>query len=249
MPLLDNIAQSRTTSNQQPVGFALPDWQPRPSPEAIVLSGRTCRLEPLCPEQHADALCQALLSTEASAVWTYLPHGPFTEASDLRQHLERISSQSDPLQFAVIEQSTNQALGTLALMRIDPTNGVAEIGFVTFSPALQRTTMATEAHFLLLQYLFDTLGFRRCEWKCDHLNAPSKQAALRLGFQFEGLFRQAVVYKQRNRDTAWFSIIDAEWSFLRHALTQWLSSDNFTPDGKQKRTLADIRQHAFPLNR
>lgn len=231
------------SSTHQPIGFALPNWQPRLPPEATVLIGRTCRLEPLDPARHADDLCHAFLQPEAATVWTYLPSGPFsaTQSNTFRQHLADISGQADPLHFAVIDQQTQQAIGSVALMRIDATNGVAEIGAVTFSPQLQHTTAATEAHFLLLQYLFDTLDYRRCEWKCDQLNAPSRKAATRLGFQFEGLFRQILVYKGRNRDTAWHSIIDSEWPAIRAALICWLAPDNFTADGQQKKSLVHFK--------
>jgi Acetyltransferases, including N-acetylases of ribosomal proteins len=148
------------------------------------------------------------------------------------------------MHFAVIDLYTQQAIGTLALMRIDATNGVAEIGYVTFSSQLQRTTAATEAQFLLLQYLFDTLNYRRCEWKCDHLNHRSRRAAERLGFQLEGIFRQAMVYKQRNRDTAWFAIIDHDWPAIRTAIAHWLSADNFTSDGQQKQSLSRFKASA-----
>ena len=141
----------------------------------------------------------------------------------------------------MIDLRTERAVGTLALMRMDPANGVIEVGFVAFSPLLKRTPISTEAQFLLMQHALDGLGYRRFEWKCDSLNAPSMVAAKRLGFQFEGIFRQAVVYKARNRDTAWFSITDAEWPALRTAFTQWLAADNFDALGQQRQSLAQLR--------
>ncbi len=230
----------------QPIGHALPDWQPSSFPEAQTLNGSTCRLEPLNPAIHAEDLCRAFLQSNTESIWTYLPFGPFhmNDDSVFRQHLVEMSHSRDVMHFAVINLLTQQAVGTLALMRIDITHGVAEIGYVTFSPQLQRTTAATEALFLLLQYLFDTLSYRRCEWKCDHLNHPSRRAAERLGFQLEGIFRQAMVYKQRNRDTAWFAIIDQDWPTSRTAINHWLSADNFTTDGQQKQSLSEFRANA-----
>lgn len=149
--------------------------------------------------------------------------------------------QADPIHFAVIDQQTDQPIGSLALMRIDAKNGVVEVGHVHFSPLLSRTAMATEAHWLLMHYVFATLGYRRYEWKCNSLNEPSRRAALRLGFQYEGRFRQALVIKGHNRDTDWFSIIDSEWPQIDKAMQQWLAADNFSADGQQLRTLESFR--------
>lgn len=142
----------------------------------------------------------------------------------------------------MVDRTTGKAVGTLALMRIDPTHGVIEVGNVMLSPLLQQTPASTEAQFLLMAYVFDTLGYRRYEWKCDSLNAPSRRTAARLGFQFEGIFRQAVVYKGRNRDTAWFSVIDTEWPLLRQAFEAWLSDDNQDAQGRQRRSLTQVRE-------
>nr|WP_321241238.1 GNAT family protein [uncultured Tolumonas sp.] len=228
----------------QPIGHALPDWQPCSFPEAQILNGSTCRLEPLNPVLHAEDLCHAFLHSNTESIWTYLPFGPFADETLFLQHLHALSQTKEVMHFAVIDLFTQQAIGTLALMRIDAANGVAEIGYVTFSPSLQRTTMATEAIFLLLDYLFDELNYRRCEWKCDHLNAPSRRAAERIGFQFEGIFRQASVYKQRSRDTAWYAIIDQDWPAIRTAIAHWLSADNFTDDGRQKQSLNTFKVNA-----
>jgi RimJ/RimL family protein N-acetyltransferase len=225
----------------QPIGHALPDWQPCAMPESKIFEGRTCRLEPLNPAKHATALNEAFLQPNAATVWTYLPFDPFTDEAHFYQHLSALNQSPDVIHFAVIDTLTQQAIGTLALMRIDAANGVAEIGYVTFLPSLQRTTIATEAIFLLLGYLFSELHYRRCEWKCDHLNAPSRRAAERIGFQFEGIFRQASVYKQRSRDTAWYAIIDQDWPAIRTAIVHWLSTDNFTDDGQQKQSLSRFK--------
>ncbi len=148
-----------------------------------------------------------------------------------------VATLADPIHFAVVDQQHGKAIGSLALMRIDAAHGVVEVGHVHFSPLLSRTAMATEAHWLLMQYVFDTLGYRRYEWKCNSLNIPSARAARRLGFQYEGRFRQALVSKGHNRDTDWFSVIDGEWPQLDNAMRQWLAVDNFTADGQQRRPL------------
>lgn len=228
-------------SYQQPIGTALPGWSPRPQPPHTPLAGRYCRLEPLDAARHADGLFDAFGQAQDGRNWTYLMEGPFADADTYRAFVERIAARRDPLQYAVIDARTDRPVGTLALMRITPDHGVLEVGAVTFSPWLQRTPASTEAQFLLMRHVFDDLGYRRYEWKCDSLNAPSRQAALRLGFQFEGIFRQAVVYKGRSRDTAWFSVIDAEWPQLRAAFLQWLSPENFDAGGRQRLSLAALR--------
>ncbi|WP_296229057.1 GNAT family N-acetyltransferase [Ralstonia sp. UBA689] len=228
-------------SYQQPIGTALPDWGPRPLPPHTPLAGRYCRLEPLDAARHADGLFDAFDQAQDGRDWTYLMEGPFADADAHRAFVERIAARRDPLQYAVIDARTERPIGTLALMRITPDHGVVEVGAVTFSPLLQRTPASTEAQYLLMKHVFDDLGYRRYEWKCDSLNAPSRQAALRLGFQFEGIFRQAVVYKGRSRDTAWFSIIDAEWPQLRAAFEQWLSPENFDAAGRQRASLTALR--------
>lgn len=232
-----------TTLNpyQQPIGVPLPDWSARPVPPHAPLAGRYCRLEPLDAARHATALFEAFRQADDGRDWTYLTEGPFADADAHRAYVERIAARRDPLQYAVIDARTDRPVGTLALMRITPEHGVVEVGAVTFSPRLQRTPASTEAQFLLMKHVFDDLGYRRYEWKCDSLNAPSRQAALRLGFQFEGIFRQAVVYKGRSRDTAWFSIIDAEWPRLRTAFERWLAPENFGGQGRQRMSLNALR--------
>lgn len=225
----------------QPVGIALPDWRPRPRPARVSLEGRFCRLEPLEAERHASELWNAHAMAPDASGWTYLPVGPFTSEDAFAGYLRDAAASSDPLHYAVVDQRTGAAVGTMSLMRIDPGNGVIEVGHVVFSPRLKRTPISTEAQYLLMSYVFDELGYRRYEWKCDSLNAPSREAALRLGFMFEGTFRQASVYKGRSRDTAWFSVIDGEWPALRDGFVQWLSERNFDRDGQQRQSLAAIR--------
>jgi len=232
-----------TTLNayQQPIGAPLAGWTARPLPPHTPLSGRYCRLEPLDAERQADALFAAFAQAQDDRAWTYMVEGPFADVAAHRAYIARIAAKRDPLQYVVIDTRTDRPVGTLALMRITPEHGVVEVGAVTFSPLLQRTPASTEAQFLLMKHVFEDLGYRRYEWKCDSLNAPSRQTALRLGFQFEGIFRQAVVYKGRSRDTAWFSIIDAEWPQLRAAFAQWLSPENFDAQGRQRASLAALR--------
>ncbi|MCB5189937.1 GNAT family N-acetyltransferase [Methylobacillus arboreus] len=223
----------------QPVGRSLPDWQPRPFPPHTILKGRYCWLEPI-DDRHAESLFAAYHQAPDARDWTYIPLDRPDNPGDCQAYVASLKSSVDPQHYAIVDPLSGKALGTLALMRISPAVGSVEVGFVVYSPLLQKSTAATEAQFLLMQYAFETLGYRRYEWKCDSLNAPSKAAALRLGFTFEGIFRQAVVYKGRNRDTAWFSIIDSEWPGLAQVYRQWLSPDNFDASGKQHQRLQDF---------
>ncbi len=193
-------------------------------------------------QRHGANLYAALASAPDSRAWTYLFTEPFANQEACIDYLTSMQASKDPMFFAVVDRQTQRAVGYLTLMRIDPTFGVIEVGNINYSPVLQRTPAATEAQYLLMKLVFDTLGYRRFEWKCDSLNAPSRSAALRLGFTFEGIFRQAVVYKGRSRDTAWFSIIDGEWLTVKEAMQTWLSAENFQPDGSQRKSLVAIRQ-------
>lgn len=201
-------------------------------------------MEALDPVRHAADLHAAYAAAPDGRDWTYMAVGPFAGRTAFDAYLQAEAARGDRVSFAVVDAQTGRAIGTFALMRIDPDNGVVEVGMVAFSPLLRRTRMATEAHFLLMRHVFDTLAYRRYEWKCDSLNAPSRAAAERLGFRFEGIFRQAVVYKGRSRDTAWLSILDAEWPPLRTAFAAWLAPANFDATGRQLRTLAGIRASA-----
>lgn len=224
-----------------PVGAPLPNWQGCPPPAGVVLTGQECRLEPLDAARHADALFEAYRQAPDDRDWLYLPVGPFPDVETYRAYARQNARETDPLHFAIVSLSTGLPVGTIALMRQQPRHGVVEVGFVTFSPALQRSRIATEAQFLLMSHVFDQLGYRRYEWKCDSLNQRSRNAAERLGFQYEGTFRQVVVYKGRNRDTAWFSIIDKEWPVVKAAFEHWLAPANFDAQGRQIRRLQDIR--------
>lgn len=231
-----------TNEYGQPIGAPMPGWAPRPLPSAETLEGRYCRLERLNVERHADDLFAAYRTAPDARDWTYLPNGPFDNASDFWRYVEAAAASIDPRHYAVIDKKTGKAVGTLSLMRIEPKHGVIEVGAVVFSPLLKRTPISTEAQFLLMSYAFDELGYRRYEWKCDSLNAPSRAAAERLGFKFEGIFRQAWVYKGRSRDTAWFSIIDKEWPVLKQAFCAWLAAENFDEQGRQRVSLSDLRK-------
>jgi RimJ/RimL family protein N-acetyltransferase len=203
--------------------------------------GRYCRLEPVNVQRHAQELFAAYHQAPDDRDWTYLVHYRPETAQDFSTYLAKLEKSEDPLNFTIIDASTNKAVGTAALMRIEPLHGVLEVGGITFSPLLKKTRAATESMYLMMRRAFDELGYRRYEWKCDSLNAPSRAAAQRYGFTFEGVFRQVLVYKGRSRDTAWFSIIDVEWPRIRAAFEAWLDPANFNADGRQKRSLSDLR--------
>jgi RimJ/RimL family protein N-acetyltransferase len=199
--------------------------------------GHTCDVVPL-ESQHSAGLHEAFSSDQTGTLWTYMPTGPFKTAADYSVWVTQASTSKDPLFFAVINKTTGAPVGVASYLRIQPENGVVEVGFITFAPTLQRTVMATEAMFLMMQRVFDELGYRRYEWKCDALNAPSRQAAARLGFSYDGLFKQALVYKGRNRDTAWFSILDQDWPRIKAGFEVWLAPENFDANGRQRSPLS-----------
>lgn len=233
---------TRMNEYDQPVGEPVPGWTPRLRPPRTVMEGRFCRIEPLDPARHAQDLFDAYQLAPDDRNWTYLPaEEKPKELAAFRDYLAAEAAKDDPLHFAVIDQATGRAAGACAYLRIDPKHGVIEIGYIAWSPLLQRRPASTEAMFLMMRRAFDELAYRRYEWKCDSLNAPSRAAAERYGFTFEGVFRQALVTKGRNRDTAWFSITDSEWPEIRRAFENWLAPENFDAEGKQRRTLAMIR--------
>lgn len=221
----------------QAIGFPV-QWQAKPAPSFPSLQGQYCRLEPLALE-HASALYAAFTADQTQSIWTYLPYGPFTDLISFTAWLNQQVGRKDPFFYSILDQ-TDQALGVASYLRIDPANGVIEVGHINFSPALQKTRAATETMYLMMCHAFETLGYRRYEWKCDALNAPSRQAAKRLGFSFEGIFRQATVYKNRNRDTAWYSILDSEWPALKQKFEAWLAASNFDALGQQLSSLQTI---------
>lgn len=219
----------------------LSNWQPRPAPQRAPLAGRFVRLEPLDAARHGDQLWLALQGPDP-ALWDYLPYGPFAGREPFAAWLAGNAESRDPLFYAVIELASGRALGLLSYLRIAPKDGSIEIGHIAFGQAMQRTPGSTEAVWLLARHAFDDLGYRRLEWKCNARNARSLRAAERLGFSYEGLFRQHMLVKGQNRDTAWFSIIDGEWPTRRAAFERWLASDNFDADGRQKQRLEALRE-------
>jgi RimJ/RimL family protein N-acetyltransferase len=229
-----------TNSLGQPIGPPLPDWTPRPRPPRTPLEGRLCGLEPLDAAKQAAALHEANALERESRNWTYLPYGPFASAGEYAVWVQSVQAREDPLFFAILDASSKRAVGVASYLRIEPLMGVIEVGHLAFSPLLQRRPAATEAMYLMMRRAFDELGYRRYEWKCDSFNAPSCRAAERLGFRYEGTFRQAVVMKGRSRDNAWYSIVDGEWPALRRAFETWLDAANFDGSGAQRRRLGEL---------
>jgi RimJ/RimL family protein N-acetyltransferase len=223
----------------QRIGFPLPNWVAPTTPPREPMQGRYCRLEPLDLEGHADALFEADAADADGRSWTYLAYGPFRDISSYRAWLSANCLGHDPLFFAVIDRADGRPAGLVSYLRITPAAGSIEVGHIHYSPRLQRRPTATEAMFLMMQWAF-VAGYRRYEWKCDALNAASRAAAQRLGLSFEGIFRQATVYKGRNRDTAWFAAIDSEWAALREAFLAWLAPANFDSSGQQRTRLSDL---------
>jgi RimJ/RimL family protein N-acetyltransferase len=215
-------------------------WHGATPPRRESIEGETVRLEPLVPSRHGEDLFRASAGAESS--WDYLAYGPFAGREEFIRWLEERAPHDDPLTFAIVDRAARAARGLTSLMRIDAPNGVIEVGHIWLSPPLQRTRQATDALYIQARYVFDDLGYRRFEWKCDSANEPSRRAAERFGFVFEGIFRQHMVVKGRNRDTAWYSMLDREWPSRRAAFEAWLSRDNFDSSGRQKRSLAALRE-------
>lgn len=218
-------------------GAPVVGWSPPPRPEAIDLAGRYAVLEPLRADRHAAALHAGYAGHDQ--VWDYLPYGPFASENDYREWLQKVAGQADPLFLAIRNLETGTWEGVASYLRITLGAGSIEVGHINLSPALQRTRAATEAMFLMMKWAFDS-GYRRYEWKCNAFNLASRRAAQRLGFSYEGVFRQAAVVKGRNRDTAWFAAIDREWPALKEAYSAWLDPGNFDADGRQIRRLGEL---------
>jgi RimJ/RimL family protein N-acetyltransferase len=223
----------------QPIGAELPGWQPPPTPQTTRLEGRLCRVVPLDVKVHAPSFFHACSRDAQGEMWTYLPYEPLHSFNEFEAWLVALGAGGDLMVHAILDSTSSEVVGIAAFMRITPASGSIEVGHVVFSPQLQRATLATEAMYLMMRRAFE-LGYRRYEWKCDALNAKSRAAAQRLGFSFEGIFRQATVYKNRTRDTAWFSVIDGEWPALRQAFERWLDASNFDADGRQRLRLSDL---------
>ncbi len=232
----------------QPIGFPVENWRPREHPRGARIQGDLCSLEPIDAEAHSDDLFDAFGQDRDQRNWTYMPYGPFVSVSGLRDWIESTCLGDDPCFFTVIDNSSGKAVGVASYLRISPALGVIEVGHIHFSPLMQGKPISTEAMYLMMRQVFDVWGYRRYEWKCDSLNQPSCDAALRLGFMFEGIFRQATMYKNRNRDTAWYAIIDREWPVAKAAFEAWLGAGNFDTDGRQKSSLsASMRTALAPL--
>ena len=225
----------------QPVGFPVPGWTPRPAPPRTGMVGRLCTVEPLDAERHAAELFEANAEDREGRNWTYYNYGPFTDLDAYRRWVDGSCADTTRLFHTIVDRASGKAVGVGAYANIQPSYGTIEVAALNFSPRLQRRPAATEAMCLMMRRVFDELGYRRYEWKCDSLNLPSRAAAARLGFRYEGLFRQAMITRGNNRDTAWFAIIDREWPVLRAAFEGWLDPGNFDAAGWQLRNLASFR--------
>jgi RimJ/RimL family protein N-acetyltransferase len=224
----------------QPIGLDVPGWKAPPFPPHVALEGRYCRLEPLSCAKHAADLYEAQAEDRHGTRWTYSFQGPYAHFAAYEEWAKGAESSRDPQFYAIVDQQSGRAVGSCSYMRIDPKHGVIEVGNIYFSPRLAQTRAATEAMYLAMANVF-ALGFRRYEWKCDSCNLPSRAAAVRFGFTYEGKFRQAIVNKGRNRDTTWFALIDADWNGgLRDAYLRWLDPANFDAAGRQKLRLSAL---------
>ncbi len=229
----------------QPIGFPITGWQCGEHPRGAIMQGSLCRLEPIDIERHAADLFAAFSLDREARNWTYLGYGPFRSEAELRDWITASCLGDDPCFFVVIDLASGKAVGVASYLRIDSANGVIEVGHIHFSPLMQGKPVSTEAMYLMMREVFDGLGYRRYEWKCDALNQPSCNAARRLGFMFEGIFRQALMYKGRNRDTAWFSILDREWPLARAVFETWLAPANFNDEGGQIERLSALMQSSL----
>ena len=228
---------SDTLPSKRPVGPAVENWSVPPAPTGERLSGQYAELEPLSAETHAALLYRSYAGHDA--VWDYLPYGPFHSSAQYHRWVRDHAGQPDPFFYAIRNRESGHWEGVASYLRVQPLAGSIEVGHINMSPALQQTRAATEAMYLMMRWAFDA-GYRRYEWKCDALNAPSRRAAQRLGLSYEGVFRQATVVKGRNRDTAWFAAIDKEWPALKEAFDAWLSPSNFDAAGQQIERLGDL---------
>ncbi|HEX9412973.1 MAG TPA: GNAT family protein [Ktedonobacterales bacterium] len=222
-----------------PIGTQV-DPSPARRPQRTILAGHRVTVAPLDPATHADSLYEGTHGPTNDRLWLYLPWGPFPDRAAFDAYLTRLASAEDPLFFVILDEASRQAVGYAAYLRIEPEHRCIEVGGILYTPSLQRSPGATEAMYLMAKHIFEDLGYRRYEWKCNALNAPSRRAALRLGFTFEGIFRQHQILKGRNRDTAWFSMLDAEWPARKAAFEQWLDPANFDAEGRQKTSLATL---------
>jgi len=224
-----------------PIGH-LVEGPPARRPGRTTLPGRVVTLAPLDPQVHGDTLYEGIGGEAGDRLWQYLLEGPFADRAAFEIHLRRIAASEDPLFFAILDNASGSAVGYASYMRIEPVHRVIEVGSILYTPRLQQTTLATEAMYLMARHVFEDLGYRRYEWKCNALNAPSRRAALRFGFRFEGVFRQHMIVKGRNRDTAWFSMLDSEWPVRKANFERWLDPSNFGQDDRQKVALSQLNK-------
>lgn len=229
----------RINSLGQPIGEALPGWVPAQKPDGRRLEGAYCDVAAVT-RAHAPDLYEAYCEDTEHRMWTYMSDGPFHSVAALEEWIDATAHAEDQVCHAIIDKTSGKAVGIASYLRIQPASGVIEVGGIAYAPRLQRTRAATEAMYLLMRHAFEDLGYRRYEWKCDALNAGSRSAAERLGFAYDGLFRQAIVYRGRNRDTAWFSILDGDWPGLKPAFDAWLAPGNFDAQGRQRTRLAEL---------
>ncbi len=234
--------------NTYRLGFDVPDFSPPPHPKGVQLEGEKVRLAPLDAKAHGEALFDAYGRSENANDWLYLPYGSFADFSEFDAWARGMEGLDDPVFFTIIRLSDEQPLGVASFLRIDQKHAVIEVGHIHFSRELQRSILASEAMYLMANWVFDA-GYRRYEWKCDALNIRSRRAAERLGFSYEGVFRQAMVYKGRNRDTAWFAMTDRDWERLKSAYQCFLAPENFDGTGVQKLSLGNFTSpHLFKVD-
>jgi RimJ/RimL family protein N-acetyltransferase len=221
------------------IGIAV-DPSPAPRPQPVVLAGRVVTLRPFDGPEQAEALYEATHGPERDRLWSYMSEGPFASRSAYQAAFDQKAKSVDPLFLAIVDNATNLPVGQASYLRIEPAHRSIEVGHIMFTPALQRSCGGTEAMYLMARHVFSDLGYRRYEWKCNALNEPSRRAALRLGFTFEGVFRQHMIIKGRNRDTAWFSMLDSEWPQRQANFERWLAPSNFDAAGRQKLSLSRL---------
>ncbi|RCK53607.1 GNAT family acetyltransferase [Thalassospira profundimaris] len=224
----------------QPIGRPVENWKPATLPPYTAMTGTHCRVEPIDPARHTNDLFEGNRVAATGERFTYLPYDAFEDVETYQTWLDNMRG-PDPMLHAIIDLATDKAVGIAAFLRPDTTHGTIEVGHINYTPALSHTIAGTEAMYLMMKRAFDELGYRRYEWKCDDQNAPSRTAATRYGFVYEGTFRQHMVYKGRNRDSAWFSILDQEWPLVRAAFETWLNPENFDANGKQVKSLQTLR--------
>jgi RimJ/RimL family protein N-acetyltransferase len=237
MPMRGELPLDHGDIASLPIGPLLGGPSAKP-PTRVILQGRWVTICPLDPERHYNDLYEGTHGTDLERLWLYMSEGPFSDPESFRSYLVKRAASEDPLSFAIIENSNGRAVGHASYMRITPQHAVIEVGNIFYGRELQRSIGGTEAMFLMAKHVFEDLGYRRYEWKCNALNEPSRRAAERLGFTFEGTFRKHMIQKQRSRDTAWYAMLDDEWPTRRVGFERWLAPDNFAKDGTQRRKLS-----------